>query len=107
MTFKRDVDLTHWKNHPFKKITILKKQVVDGIKIYNFQIRQYTHNCSSQKDHTIYTIYMETDNNKIETRYNQGNLMNDNNIENVALSIKNFNGVYSIINRLLIELNNC
>ncbi len=106
MTFKRDVDLIHWKNHPFKKITILREQVVDGINIYNFQIRQYTHNCSSQKDHTIFTIYMETNNNKIETRYNQGNLMNDNNIENVALSIKNFNGVYSIINRLLIELNN-
>jgi len=48
---------------------------------------------------------METDNNKIETKYNQGIQMNNNNIENIALCITNLNGVYSTINRLLIELN--
>ena len=105
MTFKRDADLNHWKNDPTKKITILKKQVVDGININNFEIRQYVHHCSFQQDHTIYTIYMETDNNKIETKYNQGIQMNKNNIENIALCITNLNGVYSTINRLLIELN--
>ena len=105
MTFKRDVDLNHWKNDPTKKITILKKQVVDGININNFEIRQYTHDCSICRDHTIYTIYMETDNNKIETKYNQGIQMYYNNIENIVLSITNLNGVYSTINRLLIEIN--
>jgi hypothetical protein len=106
MTFKRDVDLNHWKNDPTKKITILKKQVVDGININKFEIRQYVHDCSLQGDHTIYTIYMETDNNKIETKYNQGIQMNNNNnnIENIALCITNLNGVYSTINRLLIEI---
>jgi hypothetical protein len=48
MTFKRDADLNHWKNDPTKKITILKKQVVDGININNFEIRQYVHDCSFQ-----------------------------------------------------------
>jgi hypothetical protein len=48
---------------------------------------------------------METDDNKIETKYNQGIQMNNNNnIENIALCITNLNGVYSTINRLLIEL---
>jgi hypothetical protein len=50
---------------------------------------------------------METGNNKIETKYNLGIQMNDdNNIENMAQCITNFNGVYSTINRLLIELDN-
>jgi hypothetical protein len=107
MTFKRDADLSHWQNDPLKKIIILKKHVVDGTKIDSFEIRQYTHHCSSQRYHTIYTIYMETDNNKIETKYNVGIQMNDdNNIENMAQCITNFNGVYSTINRLLIELDN-
>ena len=103
MTFKRDVDLNHWKSDPTKKITILKRQVIDGININKFEIRQYVHHCSLQRDHTIYTIYMETDNNKIETKYNQGIQMN-NNIEDIALCITNLNGVYSTINRLLIEI---
>ena len=106
MTFKRDVDLNHWKNQPTKKIRILKEHIVDGTKIYNFEIRQYSHECSSQRDHTIYTIYMETDNNKIETKYNQGTASKDDKIENMASCITNYNGIYSIINRLLIELNN-
>jgi hypothetical protein len=104
MTFKRDTELKHWKNNPIKKITLLKKNVVDSININNFEIRQYSHDCSFQRNHTIYTIYLETDNNKIETKYNQGSQIN-NNIENLAISITNLNGVYSTINRLLIEIN--
>ena len=103
MTFKRDAELKHWKNNPVKKITILKKHVVESINIKSFEIRQYTHDCSFQRDHTIYTIYMETENDKIETRYNLG-IQEYYNIENIALSITNLNGVYSTINRLLIEL---
>ena len=107
MTFRRDTELRHWKNNPVKKITILKKLIVEDININNFEIRQYTHHCSLQNDHTIYTIYLETDNNKIETKYNQGIQMNNskNSIENIALSITNVNGVYSTINLLLIEIN--
>jgi hypothetical protein len=107
MTFRRDSELRHWRNNPVKKITILKKLIVDDININNFEIRQYTHNCSLQRDHTIYTIYLETDNNKIETKYNQGIQTNNNknSIENIALCITNLNGVYSTINRLLIEIN--
>ena len=104
MTFKRDANLNHWKSDPTKKITILKRQVIDVINITKLEIRQYVHHCSLQADHTIYTIYMETDNNKIETKYNQGIQMNNNNIENIALCITNLNGVYSTINRLLIEI---
>ena len=106
MTFKRDAELKHWKNSPAKKITILKKQVVDDVNIKNFEIRQYTHDCSFHKDHTIYTIYMETENDKIETKYNQGIQTFYDNIENIALCITNVNGVYSTINRLLVELYN-
>lgn len=106
MTFKRDAELKHWKNSPAKKITILKKHVVDDVNIKNFEIRQYTHDCSFHKDHTIYTIYMETENDKIETKYNQGIQTFYNNIENIALCITNLNGVYSTINRLLVELYN-
>jgi len=107
MTFRRDGELRHWRNNPVKKIAILKKLIVDDINIKNFEIRQYTHNCSLQRDHTIYTIYLETDNNKIETKYNQGIQTNNNknSIENIALCITNLNGVYSTINRLLIEIN--
>jgi hypothetical protein len=104
MTFRRDADLNHWRNDPVKKITILKNHVIDGININKFEIRQYTHHCSFRREHTIYTIYMETNNNKIETKYNQGIQMSDNNIENIALCITNLNGVYSTINRLLIEM---
>ena len=106
MTFKRDDDLDHWEGDPIKKIIILKKSVIDGINIKNFEIRQYTHHCSLHRDHTIYTIYLETDNNKIETKYNQGIQMNnnENSIENIASCITNLNGVYSTINRLLIEI---
>jgi hypothetical protein len=107
MTFRRDSELRHWKKNPVKKITILKKLIVEDINIKSFEIRQYTHHCSLQNDHTIYTIYLETDNNKIETKYNQGIQMNNrkNSIENIALSITDVNGVYSTINRLLIEIN--
>ena len=107
MTFRRDSELRHWMKNPVKKITILKKLIVDDTNIKNFEIRQYTHNCSLQRDHTIYTIYLETDNNKIETKYNQGIQTNNNknSIENIALCITNLNGVYSTINRLLIEIN--
>ena len=107
MTFRRDSELKHWKKNPVKKITILKKLIVEDININSFEIRQYTHHCSLQNDHTIYTIYLETDNNKIETKYNQGIQMNNskNSIENIALSITDVNGVYSTINRLLIEIN--
>ena len=104
MTFKRDGELRHWRNNPVKKITISKKLVVDNMNINNFEIRQYTHNCSLQRDHTIYTIYLETDSNKIETKYNQGIQMNNNSIENIATCITNLNGVYSTINRLLLEI---
>ena len=106
MTFRRDGELRHWRNNPVKKIAILKKLIVDDTNIKNFEIRQYTHNCSLQRDHTIYTIYLETDNNKIETKYNQGIQTNNNknSIENIALCITNLNGVYSTINRLLIEI---
>jgi len=106
MTFRRDGELRHWRNNPVKKIAILKKLIVDDTNIKNFEIRQYTHNCSLQRDHTIYTIYLETDNNKIETKYNQGIQMNinKNSIENIASCITNLNGVYSTINRLLIEI---
>ena len=106
MTFRRDSELRHWRNNPVKKITILKKLIVEDININNFEIRQYTHNCSLHRDHTIYTIYLETDNNKIETKYNQGIQMNnnENSIENIASCITNLNGVYSTINRLLIEI---
>ena len=106
MTFRRDSELRHWRNNPVKKIAILKKLIVDDTNIKNFEIRQYTHNCSLQRDHTIYTIYLETDNNKIETKYNQGIQMNinKNSIENIASCITNLNGVYSTINRLLIEI---
>jgi hypothetical protein len=107
MKFRRDGELRHWKNNPVKKITILKKQIVEDINISSFEIRQYTHHCSLQKDHTIYTIYLEAGNNKIETKYNQGFQINNNNnsIENIAFCITNMNGVYSTINRLLIEIN--
>ena len=104
MTFKRDSELNHWTNGPVRSITILKKYVIDGRDVNNFEIRQYTHECSHQKHHTVYTIYLETNDSKIETRYNQGTQMSENNIETIAQSITNFNGVYSIINRLLIEL---
>jgi hypothetical protein len=104
MTFKRDSELNHWNNDPVRSITILKKYVIDGRDVNNFEIRQYTHECSHQKHHTVYTIYLETNDSKIETRYNQGTQMSENNIETIAQSITNFNGVYSIINRLLIEL---
>jgi hypothetical protein len=106
MTFRRDADLSHWKNDPVKKISILKNHVIDGINIHKFEIRQYTHHCSFRRDHTIYTLYMETNANVIETKYNQGIQLSDNNIENIALCIMNLNGVYSTINRLLIELEN-
>ena len=106
MRFKHDTDLKHWKDDPVKKITILKKLPVDGRDVINFEIRQYTHHCFSQRDHTIYTIYLETNNSKIETKYNQGIQMNDNNIESIAHCITNLNGVYSTINRLLLELDN-
>ena len=107
MTFRRDSELRHWNKNPIKKIVILKKLIVEDININSFEIRLYTHHCSLQKDHTIYTIYLETDNNKIETKYNQGIQMNNrkNSIENIALSITNVSGVYSTINRLLIEIN--
>ena len=72
MTFKRDDDLDHWEGDPIKKIIILKKSVIDGININNFEIRQYTHHCSLQRYHTIYTMHLETDKNKIETKYNKG-----------------------------------
>src|SRR6476660_9717911 len=102
MTFRRDSELRHWRNNPVKKITILKNLIVEDINIKNFEIRQYTHHCSLHRDHTIYTIYLETDNNKIETKYNQGIQMNNN--ENIASCITKLNGVYSTINRLLIEI---
>lgn len=104
MTFKRDSELKHWKDDPVKRITILKKYAVDGKDVNNFEIRQYTHQCSYQRDHTVYTIYLETNDNKIETKYNQGTQMNDNNIESIVQCITNFNGVYSTINRLLLEI---
>jgi hypothetical protein len=104
MTFKRDSDLNHWKNDLVRSITILKKYVIDGRKVNNFEVRQYTHQCIYDKNHTVYTIYLETVDNKIEMKYNQGTQMSDNNIETIVQSITNFNGVYSIINRLLIEL---
>ena len=106
MTFRRDSELRHWRKNPVKKIRISKKIVVDNMNINNFEIRQYTHHCSLQRDHTIYTIYLETDNNKIEKKYNQGIQMNNNNnnIENIASCITNLNGVYATINRLLIEI---
>lgn len=106
MTFKRDTDLKHWKDDPVKKITILKNYTVDGRDVINFEIRQYTHHCSYQRNHTIYTIYLETNDSKIETKYNQGIQMSDDNIESIAQCITNLNGVYSTINRLLIELDN-
>jgi hypothetical protein len=106
MTFRRDAELSHWKNDPLKKISILKNHVVDGIDIHEFEIRQYTHHCSFRRNHTIYTIYMKTNRNEIETKYNQGIQVTENNIENIALCIINLNGVYSTINRLLIELDN-
>jgi hypothetical protein len=106
MTFKRDTDLKHWKDDPVKKITILKNYTVDGRNVINFEIRQYTHHCSYQRNHTIYTIYLETNDSKIETKYNQGIQMSDDNIESIAQCITNLNGVYSTINRLLIELDN-
>ena len=106
MTFKRDTDLNHWKDDPVKKITILKKYKVDGRDVINFEIRQYTHHCSYQRYHTIYTFYLETNGSKIETKYNQGIQMSDDNIESIAQCITNLNGVYSTINRLLIELDN-
>jgi hypothetical protein len=104
MIFKRDSDLKHWKDDPVKSITILKKYVVDGRDVNNFEIRQYTHKCSYQRYHTVYTIYLETNDSKIETKYNQGTQMRDNGIESIAQCITNFNGVYSTINRLLLEL---
>jgi hypothetical protein len=106
MTFKRDTDLKHWKDDPVKKITILKNYTVDGRNVINFEIRQYTHHCSYQRNHTIYTIYLETNDSKIETKYNQGIQMSDDNIESISQCITNLNGVYSTINRLLIELDN-
>ena len=106
MTFKRDSDLKHWKNDPVKSITILKKYVIDGRDVNNFEVRQYTHQCTYQRYHTIYTIYLETNDSKIETKYNQGIQMSENNIETIAQCITNFNGVYTILNRLLIELDN-
>jgi len=106
MTFKRDSDLDHWKDDPVKSITILKKYVVDGRDVNNFEIRQYTHQCSYQKNHTVYTIYLETNDSKIETKYNQGTQMRENNIESIAQCITNLIGVNSTINRLLIELDN-
>lgn len=106
MTFKRDDDLNHWEGNPIKKIMILKKTVIDGLNINKFEIRQYTHNCSLQREHTIYTMYMETDKNKIETKYNKGIQMSENNIEDIVHCITNLNGVYSTINRLLLELEN-
>ena len=106
MRFKRDTDLMHWKDDPVKKITILKNYTVDGRNVINFEIRQYTHHCSYQRNHTIYTIYLETNDSKIETKYNQGIQMSDDNIESIAQCITNLNGVYSTINRLLIELDN-
>ena len=78
--------------------------MVDGRDVNNFEIRQYTHQCSYQKYHTVYTIYLETNDSKIETKYNQGTQMRDNDIESIAQCITNFNGVYSTINRLLLEL---
>lgn len=104
MTFKRDPELKHWKDDPVKSITILKKYVVDGKDVNNFEIRQYTHKCTYQRYHTVYTIYLETNDGKIETKYNQGTQMSDNDIESIAKCITNFNGVYSTINRLLLEL---
>ena len=104
MTFKRDDDLNHWEGNPIKKIMILEKTVIDGVNIHKFEIRQYTHNCSLQREHTIYTMYMETDKNKIETKYNKGIQMSENNIEDIVHCITNLNGVYSTINRLLLEL---
>jgi hypothetical protein len=106
MTFKRDDDLNHWEGNPIKKIMILKRTIIDGVNINTFEIRQYTHNCSLQREHTIYTIYMETDKNKIETKYNKGIQMSENNIEDIVHCITNLNGVYSTINRLLLELEN-
>ena len=106
MTFKRDDDLNHWEGNPIKKIMILEKTVIDGLNINKFEIRQYTHNCSLQREHTIYTMYMETDKNKIETKYNKGIQMSENNIEDIVHCITNLNGVYSTINRLLLELEN-
>ena len=106
MTFKRDPDLEHWNNSRVRSVTILKKYVIDGRDVNNFEVRQYTHNCTSQKNHSVYTIYLEADDSKIETKYNQGTQMSENNIETIVQSITNFNGVYSIINRLLIELDN-
>lgn len=106
MTFKRDSDLKHWNNDPVRSITILEKYVINGRNVNNFEVRQYTHQCTLQRYHTVYTIYLETDYDKIETKYNQGTQMNENNIETIAQCIINFNGVYSIINRLLIELDN-
>jgi len=106
MTFKRDPDLEHWNNDPVRCITILKKYVIDGREVNNFEVRQYTHQCTYQKHHTVYTIYLETNDSKIETKYNQGIQMSENNIESIAQCITNFNGVFSIINRLLIELDN-
>lgn len=106
MTFKRDDDLNHWEGNPIKKIMILEKTVIDGVNINKFEIRQYTHNCSLQTEHTIYTMYMETDKNKIETKYNKGIQMSENNIEGIVHCITNLNGVYPTINRLLLELEN-
>lgn len=106
MTFKRDPDLEHWNNDPVRSITILKKYVIDGRDVNNFEVRQYTHQCTYQKHHTVYTLYLETKDSTIETKYNQGTQMSENNIESIAQCITNINGVYSIINRLLIELDN-
>jgi len=106
MKFKRDSDLKHWNNDPVRSITILKKYVIDGRDVNNFEVRQYTHQCTYQEHHTVYSIYLETNDGKIETKYNQGTGMSENNIETIAQCITNFNGVYSIINRLLIELDN-
>jgi hypothetical protein len=104
MRFKRDSDLNHWKDDPVKSITIFKRYIFDVRDVNNFEIRQYTHQCPYQKRHTVYTIYLETNGSKIETKYNQGTQMSENNIENVAQCITNLIGVNSTINRLLIEL---
>jgi len=106
MRFKRDADLMHWKDGYDKKIAILKNYVIDGRNINNLEIRRYTHNCSFQKDHTVFSIFMEIDNSKIEARYNENIQRNDSNIESIAQCITNFNGVYSTINRLLLDLEN-
>jgi hypothetical protein len=86
------------------KVILDDKFKIEGRAVWKIELREYEKKEDNKSKEYLFTIYMKTENEEIELDYLGKSVSNEKVFDEIYDFLSNYNGLFSTINRIFIEL---